>query len=814
MVTHSINMAWQRLKRHISYTVTIILTLGLALGALVSTYNLNYQLLAAPLPYPDAERLMLLRGALVDDNNEIKQSNFIPHAGSLTSYEKQPQFPEIESIALQNISIDVEQSLPSSPTFNIGAITPEYMQLLDAPMALGRYFSSDEGLDSQQPVAMISYSVWQQYFAGNPDVLEKTVVFKGVSFKIIGVTASQFDEPVLSTPNWHTDVWLTYDYNDSPAPQWQRNNIQTYQILKLHKSADSQTAQLSLENWFNEQLHQQTRGMQDFANSRVKLELIPFKTRIVGDASQVSLMMLLGSIVLLLIALSNICNLVLSRAVEQQKNFAVQAALGARPSHLFHHIVTELGLLFTCAAAISLVVATAIIWLLKSGMAGPLARLQTLQLELHTVVFALMTSAALCLMLAWIVSRQLNYQNIIRQLQSSGKGTGVQISATTRNLLISFQLLICLSLLTVCLGVFQTSWQHLQRETGIKEQNTYQVALNLGTLLQQMTLEERRQLLLSALDSLRALPQVEHAGIGGYPPISYWVPGFSSRQMQFEPGIKKNSFEFQSTAGTTSYFNAFGTKLIDGRAFTMEEAINNESVVIINQYLARQLRERGQVLGAKLYSRNSQNSVEVIGVVDDIYLPNQPNIARIFIPAIPTGYPFIMIETKANTGISKAEINQLLVDIHPQMRVYNFQSTTTLLATHLQRDRVASIFTLVLSVIALVLAAIGIYGVCKYNIALRRFELGVRMSIGATPITVLILILKDNLRPLLIAVCASACILLSISALQDTLVPNTASSIVHWLVSLAAVITLVTGVTLASARDIIARPALHALRGE
>ncbi|WP_249313932.1 ATP-binding cassette domain-containing protein [Pseudoalteromonas sp. S2755] len=91
-----------------------------------------------------------------------------------------------------------------------------------------------------------------------------------------------------STPHWYTDVWLTYDYNDSLATQWQRNNIQTYQILKLHKSADSQTAQLSLENWFNEQLHQQTRGMQDFANNRVKLELIPFKPLIVGDASQVS----------------------------------------------------------------------------------------------------------------------------------------------------------------------------------------------------------------------------------------------------------------------------------------------------------------------------------------------------------------------------------------------------------------------------------------------------------------------------------------------------------------------------------------------
>ncbi|MEZ7207239.1 ABC transporter permease [Pseudoalteromonas sp. DY56-GL79] len=814
MVTHSLKMAWQKLRCHISYTLTITITLALTLGALVAMYNLNYQLLAAPLPYPDAERLVLMRGALVDDNNEVKQRNFIPHAGSLEAYDKQAQFSDIEVMAIQNISIDVEQSLPSSPTFNTGAITPEFMSILNVPLALGRYFSEDEGIGSQQPVAIVSYQVWQRYFGGNANVLEQTLVFKGVSFKIVGVTDERFIEPVLSTPNWHTDVWISYDYNDSPTPTWQRNNIQTYQLLKLHDVQHARRTKLSLENWLNEQLQQQTAGEQTFANSKVQLEFVPIKMRIIGEASQVSIMMLLGSTVLLLIALSNICNLVLSRAAEQQKSFAVQAALGAKPNHLFFHIAIELGLLFISAAALSLLIAEGIIGLLKSGVVGPLARLQELQLEAHTIAFAFTVSTLLCLLLSWIVSRQLNYRHIIQQLQSSGKGTGVQISAMTRTLLVSFQLFVCLSLLTICLGIFQTSWQNLQRDTGIREQNTYQVALNLGTLLQQMSRQERSQLLLSAVDSLAKLPQVTKVGIGGYPPFSYWLPGFSNRQMQFEPGIEKNTFEYQSTAGTWPYFDTFGAKLIDGRAFTHEEAINNAPVVIVNQTLAAQLRQQGQVLGAKLYPRNGQQSVEVIGVVEDIYLPKQSNIARVFIPSVPTGYPFVLIETQAHAAISRAEVNQVLTGIHPQMRVYNFQSTTMLLATHLQQARVISMFTLMLSIFALALAALGIYGVCKYSVALRRFELGVRMSVGATPAAVFKLVLQDNLRPVIAAACASILVLLSIAILQDTLVPITIDSAIHWLISLATVITLVTGVTLLSSRNIIARPALHALRGE
>ncbi|MCG7541339.1 ABC transporter permease [Pseudoalteromonas sp. OF7H-1] len=814
MVTHSLKMAWQKLCCHVSYTLTIIITLALTLGALVAMYNLNYQLLAAPLPYPDAERLVLMRGALVDDNNEVKQSNFIPHAGSLEAYDKQAQFSDIEVMAIQNISIDVEQSLPSSPTFNTGAITPEFMSIFNVPLALGRYFSVDEGIGSQQPVAIVSHQVWQRYFGGNANVLDQTLVFKGVSFKIVGVTDERFIEPVLSTPNWHTDVWISYDYNDSPTPTWQRNNIQTYQLLKLHDVQHARRAKLSLENWLNEQLQQQTAGEQTFANSKVQLEFVPIKARIIGEASQVSIMMLLGSAVLLLIALSNICNLVLSRAAEQQKSFAVQAALGAKPNHLFFHIAIELGLLFISAAALSLLIAEGIIGLLKSGVVGPLARLQELQLEAHTIAFAFTVSTLLCLLLSWIVSRQLNYHHIIQQLQSSGKGTGIQISAMTRTLLISFQLFVCLSLLTICLGIFQTSWQNLQRDTGIREQNTYQVALNLGTLLQQMSREERSQLLLSAVDSLAKLPQVTKVGIGGYPPFSYWLPGFSNRQMQFEPGIEKNSFEYQSTAGTWPYFDTFGATLIDGRTFTHEEAINNAPVVIVNQTLATQLRQQGQVLGAKLYPRNGQQSVEVIGVVEDIYLPKQSNIARVFIPSVPTGYPFVLIETHAHATISRAEINQALTGIHPQMRVYNFQSTTMLLATHLQQARVISMFTLMLSIFALALAALGIYGVCKYSVALRRFELGVRMSVGATPVAVFRLVLQDNLRPVIAAACASILVLLSIAILQDTLVPITLDSAIHWLISLATVITLVTGVTLLSSRNIIARPALHALRGE
>lgn len=811
MFKYNLSLAIKNLARVKSYALTIIITLGVTLGVMVAMYNLNYQIIAAPLPYPDQDRLVLVQGQLLADG-EVKRENYLPFLGAIEAYKD--HHPGIETFALHNISIDVEQSLPNSPTFNTGAITPEFMQIIDAPLALGRHFTKDEGLNSNQPIAIISYEVWQTHFAGSSQVLDRTVTFKGISFVIVGVTAAHFAEPVLATPTWRTDVWLPYDYRDTPEPVWTLSSNQVHLVAKLAQGADINRTQLALNNWVMTRYPAAVAGDPSVANTAVKWRFTSYKDRIIGDADNTSVMMLAGSVVLLFIALSNIGNLVLSRAVAQQRAFAIQAALGAQPQHLFKQVLVELSVLFAASLVVATSVVSLILGLLKAGYAGPLARLDELSLNLNTILFAILLTLVLNFALAWIVSKQLNYNAIINALQSSGKGGGVQISKNTRQALVSMQLFFCISLLVLCMSIFRQSWAQLTAPTHINTENTSQIALNVGTLLSEMTTEQRAALVLEATERLNQHSNIVRAGIGSYPPISYWLEQFSSYHSQLEPGMDKPILTHKRVWGTRTYFETFGLTLTQGRHFTDLEARNRAPVVIINEFMANAIKASGQEpIGAKLYARNSNTPITVVGVVGNLNLPNQPPISRTYRPRVNSGYPIIVVETKPNVQLSRQSINDLLAQVHSQIRVYDLQSTEQILSSHLKSQRVASIFTIVLSVVAVLLASIGIYGVFSYSIALRRYELGIRMSIGATPVAIFKLVLKENMQPFLMAVVAAACALV-IGYFSAALTPiMQMMDVWSWLLPVTLITSLVVGISLLSVWSIIRQPAQYALKG-
>ncbi|KZN31455.1 ABC transporter permease [Pseudoalteromonas luteoviolacea] len=811
MLKHNLLIAIKSLARVKSYALTIIMTLGVTLGVMVAMYNLNYQIIAAPLPYPDQDRLFLVQGQLLADG-EVKRENYLPFLGAVEAYKD--RHPGIETFALHNISIDVEQSLPNSPTFNTGAITPEYMQIIDAPLALGRQFTKEEGLDSNQPVAIISYDVWQTHFGGSSEVLYRSVTFKGVSFIIVGVTAEHFAEPVLATPTWRTDVWFPYDYRDTPDPLWTFSSNQVHLVGKLAKDANIKRTQLALNNWVMARYPAAVADDPAVANTEVKWRFTTYKSRIIGDAGNTSVMMLAGSVVLLLIALSNIGNLVLSRAVEQQRAFAIQAALGAQPHHLFKLVLVELSLLFAAALIVATGIVSLILGLLKAGYAGPLARLDELSLNLNTVLFAIVLTLVLNFALAWVVSKQLNYNAIIGALQSSGKGSGVQVSKHTRQVLVSMQVFFCISLLVLCVSIFKQSWAQLTAPTQINTKNTSQIALNVGTLLTDMSSEQRATLVLEATERLNQHSDIVRAGVGSYPPISYWLEQFSTYHSQLQPGIDKPVVSHKRVWGTRAYFETFGLRLTQGRHFTDAEARDRAPVVIINEFMAEMIKASGQEpIGAKLYGRNSSVPITVVGIVSNLNLPNQLPISRTYRPRVITGYPIVVVETKPNVQLSRQSINDLLAQVHSQIRVYDLQTTEQILSSHLKSQRVASIFTIVLSMVAVILAGIGIYGVFSYAIALRRYELGIRMSIGATPEAIFKLVLTENMQPFLIAAAAATSALLIgyFSAASAPIMQM--MDVWSWLIPVALIASLVVGITLLSAWSIIRQPAQYALKG-
>jgi putative ABC transport system permease protein len=811
------------LLRQQLYALTIILTLGLTLGALVATFNLNYQLFMAPLPYPDAERLHLVRGSQWQQDKEVSPE-WLPSQAQLDIYRQ--DWPEIESKALHNISIDVEQQLPGNPSFNVGLVTPEFLPMFGAQLALGRHLQPNEGLDSQVPVAILSYAVWQQHFAGATDVLGKTLQFRGVSFKIIGVLANDFVEPVLAAPGWSTEVWLSYDFHDVGATSWSFNSNQIHLLLKLKPQSNPAQLAHSFEQWAAPEFTAANQSNAFLKNSSVRWRLEPVRSRILGDAAGLSLSLLAGSLLLCAIAIANIANLVLGRAMAQQRSLTIRIALGARASHLFRQYLLEFSVLAIPALLLCLSVAEACYQSLQAGYAGPLPRLQELSSGTLSVLLAIGLLIVLCLTLALWLTRQLNYRQLQQSLQQSGKGSAVQVSGRTRQLLLMSQTLFCLVTLIYCSQIFVQALAKLRQPSGLDLQ-TYQVALTQGSLLDSLPPAESRQLFVQAAEAVKQQSNARLAGLGGYPPISFWQAGFPMSSVSWQADattfVAANRY-----SGDTEYLSALGLSLLSGELFTPQQVMDQENVVLISSSLARQLAtDFGANLGADnstslldkpLYLRGATTSRRIIGIVSDLTLPGHTNSAAVYTPQLSSAFPHLLVRLPDGQSLSRDWVNQALAKVHPQLKVFHFNTSAQIFAVHTQDAKVATVVTAALSLLALALAGLGIFAVIRTQIQLRQYELAVRQSLGARPQHLLQLTLVDSLKPLLWAVLV---LTVGYSALQLSLNFGWVFGFAEQLqiaplnaaLALLTVLLLTTLIVVGCVRPLLTRPVVHALRG-
>jgi putative ABC transport system permease protein len=794
------------------YVFTIVLTLGITLGALVAMFNLNYQILAAPLPYPEADQLYVFQGQRFE-KGELSFAKRTPYPLLIESYQKADEY--FSQKALIAYGIDVERNLLSAPSMNIGTVTPEFLPMLQAPLALGRYFSADEGLNSMAPVAILSFNIWTQMYQQDASIIGKTANFKGVEFKIIGVLAKNFVEPAIFQQGWQTDIWLPFDYNDIGSRNlWQHASNQGHLVGRLKLGASILAAEHQFNNYAASRFKEETAAIAGFTHSTTQLKLFPFKYIIVGDTSNQSLLMLAGALVLLLIAAANVTNLILSRAVNQQRTMAIQVALGAQQKHVFKAVLAEIVVLMTGAGFLSLVLASVMVELLKNTAKGQLPRLDELYLNGTTFLFAGLVALILALLLAVIVSRQINYRVLNSMLQSSGKGTGIQISQRVRSLLILSQIMLTGVLLAVSLQILQESLRQLHQPLGINTEDTYQVSLNLGTLLEDASAVERHNYLLSILSELRSNPKVLDAGIGSLGPVSYWTGILPQRFLQTELGVDA---KILATAAWSdgSYLHIFNIPLLAGRYYTDSEANESARVIVVNQTLARLLRADGQVLGQRLFFRGNldQEPSEIIGVVKDLQLPGQIEPPRFFQPYIPTEFPLLLIHVKPAQQFTRAELNELMAKVNPEFKVFRFLTTKQAHQQLITNQKTIAGLTAALALLAMGLTTIGIYGILSYSVQLRRFELGIRMAIGARPNTVFMQILKDNLAPVIIGLLVALAILISLWLWIQQTNYNLQTSSIGWLLPPLLILVLTAATSLLSVWQIIRKQTSEVLRG-
>ena len=826
MISHKdLSTALYTLSKAKGYAATVILTLGLALGTLVAMFNLNYQILAAPLPYADEDQLIVGSTAWLEKDGSVIYPRLLPVHLFRQLYPKPSDYLSDQALfSFSYVGVTL-RDLADSPQVQIAYTTPGYMRMFQMPLLHGRSFSADEDVGSQQPLSVLSEKIWREHYHADPATVGRSIQVGNQLFKVIGVSASTFQEPALTGPARKNDIWLPWDY--APGANANPGDISGahFYLAKLKDAGQLQAFEHELRPQIQQKFKEEVASQPAQAGRTARFHAEPLRLMMDGDSSKATLSMFIGTLLLILIAAANIANLVLSHAASQQRSMSIRAALGAQRHHLLNTILAELSWLLGAALLVALVVAEVAYTLLWTYAGTTLPRLTELGMDWPTLMFAILVSLLLALAFAILISRKINYSALQQNLQSSGKGSGIQINSRTRQLLIGAQVMLAALLLICSAQVLLQSLHQLRQQVGFASSDRYQVTIDNMTPAPDasLPLEQRRAIyrqqkdeLMQVRDILQQHPAVQTASVSNYPPISfdgyYGSANFiaspdSPTQLLFSRAVYTDQF----------YLPLFEIKLVQGRNFTAQEISSQAPVIIINQALALQLKPDGNVLGDTIYSSDASLAFEIIGVslnhqLPDLWSPHETG--RSYLTRNLGTTANLQLHLKPGMQIDKTDINQAMAQVSANYKAASIYSIADNIDKVRMRNYLTAAATSALVLLSFLLAAIGIYGVLSYSVQQRRFELGVRMAVGARPITILRQLLRENSKPVGIGL-ALASILLAVIWLalrQTTFSVELTAGGFALPFSLIVLLTLLT--SLLSVWGIIRKPAIYALQGQ
>ena len=748
-----LKLAQASLSRRSGFVITVVLTLGLTLGAVITVFNLNYLLLMKALPYPEQHRLVAIDHDIDNSNALAAPANNRILPATIFGYQQhlKSSSSSFETMAIVKIGREFLVSNNEQPSLTVLYTTPEYFAMLSTKMALGRYFSSDEGLNKNNPVTVISYAAWQQWFNGDSDTLGSKIQLGDKSFKIIGVTDQNFIQPDVFGER--AQVWVPWDFNINSKQEitnWGNSKTDIAILAKIKTGFSLIKSQAGLSAILNDELHRRFIPSQGSIQQPgiFRATLVPLEMRLLGDSRGRAMLLMAAMMALLLIACSNVINLFYSRAAEKQRNFAIQAALGARRSHLFKAMFAETILLTFFSGVIGLLIAAWGFELLKQLGEGQLSRLDELGLDLTTVMFSIFMTVVLAVVFAFFSSRLVNYNALKEELQSSGKGSGLQISKFSRDILIVSQITLATLLLVGSFTVLQKAYSVIIHPLGFNPSNVISFRLEAHSgLISSEAVQERNLKITAIKTKLLQLPQVESMA------SSFGTPIGMTMSMVFDDSQNNSLGLIPVNFVSDNYFTLLEVPIIQGRMFSQAEVRDNSPVLVVSRSAAKMLKKDGSVLG--MYLLNGGTTLkQVIGIVEDVFDPTRTKSNQgidAYIPYNPWNLHFL-VKVKKNAELEKSALLQQLHQVDNNLRVSYFELIEGRHQGALQHNKLNASVAAGLTLLALLLAGVGMYGVLSYSSRMRRYELGVRMALGARTQEIIRLVIRENMLPISIGI--------------------------------------------------------------